>query len=213
VPLISNNKLEVKKTIACCLYKLTKRKQASLDEVYSAWQDMTKHGRRYEENRKLHPSLLAKYASKACISKPNDPIYLDTQRIFKIIKTDNKLQYFVGITIKPRLRIWCPLKTKQSFEFDRIHDSQLFKRDGHYELHLTISKDVSFDNAHPSSILAVDMGEKVIATAVLLGADSSFTTSQSNGVLSCRSHLSLRALQKRPDLFSDLLKELLHPIL
>lgn len=163
--------LEVKKTITCCLFQLTKRKQALLDEVYSAWQDMIKVKKSYSENRRMHPEIYSKYASQASIAKPNDPVYLDTQRMFKVIKTDNKIPYFAAITVKPRLKVLCPLKTKQSIE-GNICDSKLLKRDGHYELHLTISKEVEF-HGNPSSILSVDMGEKVIATAVLLACDPS----------------------------------------
>lgn len=99
--------------------------------------------------------------------------------MFKIIQTDNKISYFAAITVKPRVRIWCPLRTKQSLE-GKVHDSTLLKRDGHYELHLTISKEVEI-NTHPCAILSVDMGEKVIATAVLL-RNSSSTSNQSRPV-------------------------------
>lgn len=163
--------LEVKKTITCCLFQLTKRKQALLDEVYSAWQDMIKVKKSYSENRRMHPEIYSKYASQASIAKPNDPVYLDTQRMFKVIKTDNKIPHFAAITVKPRLKVLCPLKTKQSIE-GNICDSKLLKRDGHYELHLTISKEVEF-HGNLSSILSVDMGEKVVATAVLLAHDPS----------------------------------------
>lgn len=64
------------------------------------------------------------------------------------------------------------------------------KRDGHYELHLTISKEVSFDNAHPSSILAVDMGERNIATVVLFA--NSFTSNQSKPIFMGRNVRGLR---------------------
>jgi len=152
-------RLLVQKTITCCLFRLTKRKQALLDEVYSAWQDMIKLKKPYAENRKLHPKVYSKYASHASMAKPSDPIYLDTQSMFGI---DGR---FVGITVKPRVRIWCPLRTKQKIEGD-IRGSRLLKRDGHYELHLTISKEVEF-HSNPSSILAIDLGERNIATAVL----------------------------------------------
>jgi len=137
-----------------------------LDEVYVAWQDMIKVKKPYAENRKMHPDVYSRYASHASMAESNDPVYLDTQKMFKVIKTHNKIPYFAAITVKPRLKVLCPLKTKQSIEGD-IRDSKLLKRDGHYELHLIISKAVTFDNAHPSSMLAVDMGERNIATAVL----------------------------------------------
>ncbi len=150
---------------------------------------MIKVKKPYSGNRKMHPEVYSKYASHASIAEPNDPVYLDTQRMFKVIKTDNKMPYFVAITVKPRLRIWCPIKTKQSIE-GNIHDSKLLKRDGHYELYLTISKEVSFDNAHPSSILAVDMGERNIATAVLFA--NSFTSNQSKPIFMGRNVRGLR---------------------
>jgi IS605 OrfB family transposase len=152
---------------------------------------MIKVKKPYSENRRMHPEVLAKYASQASMAKPNDPIYLDTQNMFKVIKTDNKIPYFAAITVKPRLKVLCPLKTKQSIE-GNVCDSRLLKRDGHYELHLTISKQVSFDNAHPSSILAVDMGEKVIATAVLL--QNSSNSNQSKPVFMGR---NVRGLRRR----------------
>jgi transposase len=113
---------------------------------------MVKVKKSYAENRKLHPEVLAKYCSQASMAEPNDPVYLDTQSMFKI---DG---HFVGITVKPRVRIWCPLHTKQTIE-GTVKDSKLLKRDGHYELHLTVSKEVEF-HSNPSSILAIDLGER-----------------------------------------------------
>lgn len=113
----------------------------------------------YAKNRMMYPNIYSKYASHASMAEPNDPVYLDTQRMFKL---DGK---FVGITVRPRLRIWCPFRTKQKIE-GKIHDSKLLKRNNHYELHITVSKETEFIS-NPSAILSVDMGEKVIATAVL----------------------------------------------
>jgi putative transposase len=129
------------------------------------------------------------------MAKQNDPLYLDAKDLFKIVKTDNKLKYFVGITIKPKVRIWCPLKSKQTIEGDIcIRDSRLLKRDGHYELHLVISKEYQ-NNTHPSSILSVDLGERNIATAVLLSMScSSFTSNQSKPVFMGR---NVRGLRRR----------------
>jgi putative transposase len=127
------------------------------------------------------------------MAKQNDPLYLDAKDLFKIVKTDNKLKYFVGITIKPKVRIWCPLKSKQTIEGD-IRDSRLLKSDGHYELHLVISKEYQ-NSIHPSSILSVDLGERNIATAVLLSmSSSSFTANQSKPVFMGR---NVRGLRRR----------------
>lgn len=130
---------------------------------------MIKVKKPYAENRKMHPEVYSMYAAHASQAKQNDPVYLGTLRTFKIIETDNKVKYFAGITIKPKVRIWCPLRTKQTIN-GKICDSKLIKRDGHYQLHLSISKEVE-TSTHPSAILAVDMGERNIATAVLIASD------------------------------------------
>lgn len=52
---------------------------------------MIKVKKPYSGNRKMHPEVYSKYASHASIAEPNDPVYLDTQRMFKVIKTDNKM--------------------------------------------------------------------------------------------------------------------------
>jgi putative transposase len=127
---------------------------------------MVKVKKSYAENRTLYPQIYSKYCSHASIAEPNDPVYLDTQSMFKI---DGK---FVGITVKPRIRIWCPLCTKQTIE-GTVKDSKLLKRDDHYELHLTVSKEVEF-HGNPSSILAIDLGERNIATAVLWSDSRTF---------------------------------------
>lgn len=143
---------------------------------------MVKEKKPYKDNRKLHPEVYSKYCSHASMCKePNDHLYLDTQDLLKVEKVDNKFaSYFARITIKPKVRVWCPIRTKQAIEGE-ICDSRLVKRDGHFNLHLNVSKNVDF-NSNPLNILSVDLGEKVIATAVLLAHDShSLTSKQSIG--------------------------------
>lgn len=186
--------MEVRKCIVFCLFNLTQRKTKLLDELDTAWKDMIKVKKPYKVNRSLHPEVFSRYCSHASMAKQNDPIYLDAKDLFKIVITDNKLKYFVGITIKPKVRIWCPLRSKQIIEGNTcIHDSKLLKRDGHYELHLVISKECQNNNTHPSSILSVDLGERNIATAVLLSM-SSFTSNQSKPIFMGR---NVRGLRRR----------------
>jgi putative transposase len=129
---------------------------------------MIKVKRPYSENRELHPEIYSMYAAMASRAEPNDPLYLNEQA-FDIIETRNKFaNYFLDIRVAKGVRIYCPLRTKQTIE-GSINDSKLIKRDGHYELHLSISKEVEI-NTHPSYILAVDMGERNIATAVLIAS-------------------------------------------
>jgi len=161
-----------------------------LDEVYSTWQDMLKVKKPYAENRKMHPEIYSMYAAMASRAEPNDPLYLNEQA-FSVVETHNKFaRYFLDIRIAKGVRIYCPLRTKQNME-GKINDSKLVRRDGHYELHLFISKEIEI-NTHPSSILSVDMGERNIATAVLFA--SSCTSNQSKPLFMGR---NVRGLRRR----------------
>lgn len=128
---------------------------------------MTMIQKPYRQNREMYPEILSKYCSQASMAGPNDPVYLDTQSMFGIIKTENKNKFFAWIKIRPRLRIFCPIRGNVVLEGHTVRDSKLFKIDNHYELHLVISKNVIHDS-NPRAILSVDLGEKVLATAVLL---------------------------------------------
>jgi hypothetical protein len=104
---------------------LTKRKHALLDKVYSAWQDMIKVKKPYAENRRLHPEVYSMYAAMVSRARSaNDPLHFNEQA-FNLIETNNKFaRYFLGIRIAKGVRIYCPLRTKQTIE-GRINDSNL----------------------------------------------------------------------------------------
>ena len=89
------------------------------------------------------------------MSGPNDPIFLDRQSTFEIIKANNTIPYIARITVMPRVRIYCPLSTKATID-GTIRDSTLLKVNGYYELHLVVSK--VFLDGNPRSVLAVDLG-------------------------------------------------------
>ena len=94
--------------------------------------------------------------------------------LLKIKRTDNKIsKYWVRLPVsKKRGGIWCAFKTYTEIPKDvKLCGSKLVKNKGKYFLHITIKKDIilnSFDN-----ILAVDLGEKHIATTVLQGKNVS----------------------------------------
>jgi len=107
---------------------------------------MIKVKKPYVENRKMHPEIYSMYAAMASRAEPNAPLYLNEQA-FGIIETNNKFaKYFLDIRIAKGVRIYCPLRTKQTIE-GRINDSKLIKRDGHYELHLSVSKEVEINTS------------------------------------------------------------------
>jgi putative transposase len=94
--------------------------------------------------------------------------------LLKIEGANNKIsRYWVRLpAIKKRGGVWCAFKTHAEIPKDvKLCESKLIKKKGNYYLHITIKKDVklnSFDN-----ILAIDLGEKHIATTVLKGKNIS----------------------------------------
>lgn len=90
--------------------------------------------------------------------------------LLKIERKDNKIsEYWVRLPVCQKYGgIWCAFKTHTEIPKDvKICESKLVKKKGNYFLHITIKKNImlnSFEN-----ILAVDLGEKHIATTVLQG--------------------------------------------
>jgi putative transposase len=74
---------------------------------------------------------------------------------------------FIRIPVKGRRGgVWLPVKVYEEIPSDcKIRESKIKKRNSYFILLLTIQKEVEIKSY--SSILAIDLGEKVIATAVL----------------------------------------------
>jgi IS605 OrfB family transposase len=133
---------------------------------------MISEKRSYQELRRAYPDFYSTYARNASFKRksPNDPIYMEA-RVFKLLDTDNKLaRWFVRIPIKKGDVIFAPLRMRKrdsdELKFLNVHDSKLVERDGRFELHLSVSKDVEFNTYR--SILGVDLGERFMGTTVLL---------------------------------------------
>lgn len=88
--------------------------------------------------------------------------------LLEVKKTCNKLcNYWVKLPVSKRYGgVWCAFKPHMDIPKDvEICESKLLKKNEEYFLHITIKKDIkltSFEN-----ILAIDLGEKHIATTVL----------------------------------------------
>jgi len=89
--------------------------------------------------------------------------------LLKIERKDNKIsKYWVRLpVIKKRGGMWCAFKTYVEIPKNvKICESKLIKKKGNYYLHIVIKEDIklnSFEN-----ILAIDLGEKHIATTTVL---------------------------------------------
>jgi IS605 OrfB family transposase len=96
--------------------------------------------------------------------KPEKEYPLSIRRDLIKISENKK---FVRIPVKGRRGgIWLPVKGYEEIPSDcKIRESKIKKRNDYFILLLTIQKEVTIKSC--SNILAVDLGERVIATAVL----------------------------------------------
>jgi IS605 OrfB family transposase len=164
----------VQKTVVTRIWKPTKSKLERLEEIFNAWNRMLKL-KSYVERRNLFPELCSAYARNCFKAKSdNEPVYL-AHYDFKLKETGNKLaKWFVCIRYKPHNPIWLPLRFANQYEDDlricTIKDSKLIKDKAGFKLHITIAKEVKFQAY--SSVLGVDLGERFLATTVLLRESS-----------------------------------------
>jgi len=133
---------------------------------------MVKQRRSYKELREAYPEIRSCYARNAAFKSksPNDPVYLESQD-FRLIDTGKKFaRWFVRIPIKKGIAVFAPLRMSKRYESElsslNTHDSKLICKDGRFELHLSVSKEVEMNPAY-RSVLGVDLGERYSATTVL----------------------------------------------
>lgn len=156
-------------TIQCGVIKLTKFKKNVLDKEYNAVQDVVKLNANdvdwinvpiYSANKQQALRYFKKYKSKEYpISLRNDLINIKKSKSFWFLKIP-----IYGV----RGGIKVPIKPHREFPEDfKICESKLIKRNGNYIVMLAIEFDTP-KLRKCSSVLAVDLGERFVATAVLL---------------------------------------------
>jgi len=91
--------------------------------------------------------------------------------LLKIERRDTKIaEYWARIPVKGRRGgIWVAIKPHRPIEPDmEICESKLFKRDGEWWLHIAVQKEVEEPKPNPNRIIAVDLGDRNLATKVEL---------------------------------------------
>ena len=155
--------MRVAKTIRCKIWKATKAKQTILEEEYNNLQVYLQTGiddGLYSANKQQADRFFKKIkkSKQYPISLRND--------LIRIEKRDTKLvSYWVRIPVAGRRGgLWLPVKPHCDFpdEFEISESKIVRKKDGFY-IHVTIQKEIA-QKTSCSSILAIDLGERVIAT-------------------------------------------------
>ena len=93
--------------------------------------------------------------------------------VFNIRETENKLaRFWVKIPVhRVRGGIKVPIQlpnNQEKLQFLNIREGKLLWKGDHWSLHITVMKEVEFTSPQPpSTVLAVDLGERYIATSVV----------------------------------------------
>ncbi len=160
--------METSLTIHCGIVALTKRKQQLLNTEY----DNLQHFLQTREDRSLHSANKQQALRYYKIIKRGKeyPISIRCD-LLKIKYVGNKVsEYWAKIPVKGTRKLWVAIKPHRPFPDDyKICESKLYRRNGRFYLNVVIKCKVSLDlDFNFKKILAVDMGERTIASTVLL---------------------------------------------
>ena len=155
--------MRVAKTIRCKIWRPTRAKRTILEDEYNNLQFYLQTGIDdgiYSANKQQADRFFKKIkkGKQYPISLRND--------LIKIEKRDTKLvKYWIRIPVAGRRGgLWLPIKPHCDFpdEFE-ISESKIVKKKDDFYIHVTIHKEIA-QKESCSSILAIDLGERVIAT-------------------------------------------------
>ncbi|QLJ52477.1 MAG: hypothetical protein Sv326_0302 [Candidatus Fermentimicrarchaeum limneticum] len=156
----------ISKTLRCKVFNPTEKKSQLLNHEYSNFQIYVRTGRDFGIYSASKATFDFRYKRKARRKKQPLPLNHHFSK-FKI--TNHKLTpYWFRIPVHgKRGGIWLPIKPHEEIDFTwEIREAKLFKRKKDFWIYITIRKEVCLKTSY-SSVLALDVGEKVIAAAVL----------------------------------------------
>jgi len=160
----------LQKTVKVKVFALTKIKEALLREEYDNFQACLRgfDVPLYSATKQQAQRLLRRLKGK-----PKRKEYPMTLRrdVFNIRKTENKLaRFWVKIPVHHvrggvKVPIQIPDNQESPFSLS-IREGKLLWKGDHWSLHIAVMKEVEDTPQSPSTILAVDLGERYIATSV-----------------------------------------------
>ncbi|MHA1420430.1 MAG: RNA-guided endonuclease TnpB family protein, partial [Candidatus Heimdallarchaeaceae archaeon] len=167
--------MQVKKTIKCKIIGLTNIKKDILNKEYNNLQDFLQlkdvlwwdkdlgnnlHSANKQQGERYY-KIIKRY-NEYPISLRNDLTRIE-QKETKISK------YWLKIPVKLRRKLWVAIRPFKDINFTKfkICESKLYKIKDDFFVNITIQKEVNIKTSY-SSILSIDLGEKVIATSVVL---------------------------------------------
>ncbi|KPV63781.1 MAG: putative transposase DNA-binding domain protein [Candidatus Bathyarchaeota archaeon BA1] len=167
----------VRKTVKARIFALTRIKGALLREEYDNFQACLRgfDAPLYSATKQQAHRLLRKVRKQNGKGPKNKEYPMILRRdVFNIRKTENKLaKFWVKIPVHHvRGRIKVPIQLPRNQEHLlslSIREGKLLWKGDHWSLHITVMKEVELRQTQPpSTILAVDLGERRIATSVVI---------------------------------------------
>ncbi|MBS7614693.1 hypothetical protein KEJ18_03050 [Candidatus Bathyarchaeota archaeon] len=158
--------METSLTIQCGIVALTKRKQQFLNTEYDNLQRFLQTGEdlgMYSANKQQ-----AQRFYKVVKEGKEYPLSVRCD-LLKIKRVCNRVsEYWAKIPVKVTRQLWVAIKPHRSFpEKYKLCESKLYRRNNKFYLNVTIKFEVSMTTSY-HKILAIDLGEKTIASTVLL---------------------------------------------
>lgn len=153
-----------KKTIKCRIFRPTKRKRELLEREYN-------NAQKYLRDKETELYSATKQAMDKYVTTIKEgkeyPWFLrnDTFRVEKATST-KFANYWGKIPLNDVWgKIWVPLIPHQEIDMTWDQkDSKIIRKENYFELHLVVEKRI--EDRPSSSLLAVDLGERVIATVL-----------------------------------------------
>jgi putative transposase len=169
--------MKLMKTIIAKVFKPTVKKQRALDGLWSSWKDALQLNRNYKFLRE-RTDLPSYYCRDIVwnIRKGADAPVIVPKDALKITLGSTFVPWFASIPT-PSGRYFLPLRMSRGqsklLSECELCDSQLIKRRNEYYLHIVVSKDANVPSIPSHApVLAVDIGERVIASSVMLVDDT-----------------------------------------
>jgi IS605 OrfB family transposase len=158
--------MEISLTIQCGIVALTKRKQQFLNAEY----DNLQHFLQTKEDLGLYSAnkQQAQRFYKVVKASKEYPVSVRCD-LLKIKRVGNKVsEHWAKIPVKGTRRLWVAIKPHRAFpEGFKICESKLYRRNDRFYLNVAVKGEVALNTSF-RKILAVDLGERTIASTVLL---------------------------------------------
>jgi len=160
--------MKVKLTIKAKIVHLTKVKQRLLEVEYKNLQRFLR-GEKDVPLYSAYKQQAMRYYNKI---KPNKEYPLSIRKdLLKIERKDTKIaKYWARIPVKSRRGgVWVAIEPHRPIEPNiEICESKLFKKNGEWWLHIVVQKEVEKPKPNPHKIIAIDIGDRNVATKVEL---------------------------------------------